>query len=204
VNFNTQDLMGLPWSYGVVFLGYLVGSFPTAYLVGRWGAGVDIRTVGSRNMGATNVFRVVGRAAGFFTLFVDIAKGYLVVMLALWCFGGGVWPLLTGVAAVAGHTWSVWVRFRGGKGVATSAGVFLALLPGPMGAGVLAFLVAFLFTRRVSVGSILGAIVLPLSAWFLHKPLPLVGVAVVLSAVVIGRHVPNIKRLLRGEEPAVF
>lgn len=188
----------------VVLAAYLLGSIPTGYLLGRWLKGIDIRTVGSGNVGATNVFRSVGKTAGIATLFIDIAKGVLSVGIALVVCGGEFWPLLAGVAAVGGHSWSVWVKFRGGKGVATSAGVFLALLPGPMGVALLVFLGAFLLSRRVSVGSILAAASLPVAAGVLGSSTPRWGLAVVISVVVILRHAPNIRRLRRGQEPPLL
>lgn len=188
----------------IVAVAYLLGSIPTAYLMGWTLRGIDIRTVGSGNVGATNVFRTIGKMAGISTLLIDMAKGLLAVELALIYRGGDFWPLVAGVAAVAGHSWSLWVNFRGGKGVATSAGVFLALLPGPMGLALLVFAVAFGASRRVSVGSILAAGTLPLAAFFLGSPPSRVMLAVVLSVVVIVRHIPNIRRLLRGEEPPLF
>ena len=188
----------------IVAVAYLLGSIPTAYLMGWTLRGIDIRTVGSGNVGATNVFRTIGKVAGISTLLIDIAKGLLAVELALIYRGGDFWPLVAGVAAVAGHSWSLWVNFRGGKGVATSAGVFLALLPGPMGIALLVFAVAFGVSRRVSVGSILAAGALPLAAYFLGSPPARVILAVILSVVVIVRHMPNIRRLLRGEEPPLF
>lgn len=188
----------------LVAVAYLLGSIPTAYLMGWTLRGIDIRTVGSGNVGATNVFRTIGKVAGISTLLIDIAKGLLAVQLALIYRGGDFWPLVAGVAAVAGHSWSLWVNFRGGKGVATSAGVFLALLPGPMGIALLVFAVAFGVSRRVSVGSILAAGALPLAATLLGSPPARVILAVILSVVVIVRHIPNIRRLLRGEEPPLF
>jgi glycerol-3-phosphate acyltransferase PlsY len=188
----------------VVVAAYLLGSIPTAFLMGWVLRGIDIRTVGSGNAGATNVFRSIGKTAGVATLLIDMAKGLLAVELAILYCGGELWPLVAGAAAVAGHSWSVWVNFRGGKGVATSAGVFLALLPGPMGLSLLIFAVGFGLSRRVSVGSILAAAALPLAAFFLSSPPPRIALAVVLSAVVIVRHIPNMRRLLRGEEPPLF
>jgi glycerol-3-phosphate acyltransferase PlsY len=188
----------------VVAVSYFLGSIPTAYLMGWLLRGIDIRTVGSGNVGATNVFRTIGKTAGISTLLIDMAKGLLAMELAFIYCGGDFWPLVAGVAAVAGHSWSVWVNFRGGKGVATSAGVFLALLPGPMGLALLVFAVAFGVARRVSVGSIFAAGTLPLAAFFLGSPPARVILAVVLSVVVIVRHIPNIRRLLRGEEPPLF
>lgn len=188
----------------IIVAAYFLGSIPTAYLMGWTLRGIDIRTVGSGNVGATNVFRTIGKMAGIATLLIDMAKGLLAVELALIYCGGDLWPLLAGVAVVAGHSWSLWVNFRGGKGVATSAGVFLAILPGPMGLALLIFAVAFGVSRRVSVGSILAAATLPLAALFGGSPGPRVVVAGFLGGVVIARHIPNIKRLLRGEEPPLF
>jgi glycerol-3-phosphate acyltransferase PlsY len=187
-----------------VLAGFAAGSLPTGYLMGRALKGIDIRTVGSGNVGATNVFRSVGRGAGVATLLIDILKGFLPVWGALRGLPVEAVPLLTGAAAVAGHTWSPWVRFRGGKGVATSAGVFLALLPGPMGVALLVFALAFALSRRVSVGSLAGAVVLPLAAWFAGAPPAREAMAVALCLVVVLRHIPNIKRLARGEEPPLF
>lgn len=188
----------------IVVAAYFLGSIPTAYLMGWTLRGIDIRAVGSGNVGATNVFRTIGKMAGISTLLIDMGKGLAAVELALLFCGGDLWPLLAGVAAVAGHSWSLWVNFRGGKGVATSAGVFLALLPGPMGVSLLVFAAAFGASRRVSVGSIAAAVALPLSAYFFGNPPSRVMLAVILSAVVIVRHIPNIRRLLRGEEPPLF
>jgi glycerol-3-phosphate acyltransferase PlsY len=185
-------------------LAYFLGAIPTAYLMGRAIKGIDIRTVGSGNVGATNVFRSVGKMAGIATLLVDMAKGFFAVEVVLIFLGGDLWPLLAGVAVVAGHSWSFWVRFRGGKGVATSAGVFLALLPGPMGISFLVFAVAFGVTRRVSVGSLMASVALPVAARLLGSPDPRVLLALILSVVVVLRHIPNIRRLLRGEEPPLF
>jgi glycerol-3-phosphate acyltransferase PlsY len=191
---------GALWIIG----GFVAGSLPTGYLMGRALKGIDIRTVGSGNVGATNVFRSVGRGAGLATLLIDILKGFLPVWGALRGLPSEAVPLLTGLAAVAGHTWSPWVRFRGGKGVATSAGVFLALLPGPAGVALATFAVFFALSRRVSVGSLVAAVALPLAAWGAAAPTPRLVMAVVLGGVVIVRHIPNMKRLWRGEEPPLF
>jgi glycerol-3-phosphate acyltransferase PlsY len=191
---------GALWIIG----GFVAGSLPTGYLMGRALKGIDIRTVGSGNVGATNVFRSVGRGAGLATLLIDILKGFLPVWGALRGLPSEAVPLLTGLAAVAGHTWSPWVRFRGGKGVATSAGVFLALLPGPAGVALATFAVFFALSRRVSVGSLVAAVALPLAAWGAAAPAPRLVMAVVLGGVVIARHIPNMKRLWRGEEPPLF
>jgi glycerol-3-phosphate acyltransferase PlsY len=185
----------------IVFIAlcFLAGSFPTAYLVGR-ARGVDIRTVGSGNVGATNVFRVLGRGAGVFTLTVDVLKG-LVPVLILEKWSGVAWaPAAGAVAAVLGHSFSPFIKFRGGKGVATSAGAFLALLPLATLAALLVFLLLFSWTRIVSVGSLGGAAVLPAVAFVVNGPSPAAILAAAVSFLIVVRHIPNIKRLLRGEE----
>lgn len=186
-----------------ILLGYALGSLPTAYWMGRALRGIDIRTVGSGNVGATNVFRSVGRGAGIATLLIDMVKGWLPVFLCLRLGPGGLVPVAVGVAAVVGHSGSPWVGFRGGKGVATSAGVFIALLPGPMLFAVLAFAVGFGFSRRVSVGSLLAAVTLPAVAFWRGSPSAERNLALILGLFVIYKHIPNIRRLMRGEEPPV-
>jgi glycerol-3-phosphate acyltransferase PlsY len=179
---------------------FLIGSIPTAYLVGRT-RGLDIRTVGSGNVGATNVFRVLGPALGFLTLAIDMLKGWLPVAMVRGA--ADPWtPVLAGLAAVLGHTFTPFLKFKGGKGVATSAGVFLALLPVP---GLLAlgvFLAVFLVWRRVSVGSLCACVVLPGSALFLYGLTPATGLAAAVALLVVIRHAANIKRLVKGEEPS--
>lgn len=189
---------------GWVGIGFVAGSLPTGYLMGRVLRGIDIRTVGSGNVGATNVFRSVGKTAGLATLVIDMAKGFLPVWGVLRGAPAEALPLIVGAAAVAGHTWSPWVRFRGGKGVATSGGVFLALLPGPTGVALATFAVVFALSRRVSVGSLAAAVALPVAAGLAGVPGPRLAMAILLGAVVVVRHIPNIKRLWRGEEPPLF
>jgi glycerol-3-phosphate acyltransferase PlsY len=165
--------------------------------------GIDIRTVGSKNVGATNVFRSVGPVAGLATLLVDMAKGFLPVYF-LTRGRGEVTALLCGVGAVAGHTWSPFVGFRGGKGVATSAGVFAALLPGPTLAAVSVFGALFALTRRVSAGSLGAAVALPVAAFAWKGNHPRSWLALAVGTLVALRHIPNIRRLIRGEEQPLF
>ncbi|MBL0349584.1 MAG: glycerol-3-phosphate 1-O-acyltransferase PlsY [Elusimicrobia bacterium] len=186
-----------------ILLGYALGSLPTAYWMGRALRGIDIRTVGSGNVGATNVFRSVGRGAGIATLLIDMVKGWLPVFLCLRFGPGGLVPVAVGVAAVLGHSGSPWVGFRGGKGVATSGGVFIALLPGPMLFAVLAFAVGFGLSRRVSVGSLLAAVTLPAVAFWRGAPSAERNLALILGLFVVYKHIPNMRRLMRGEEPPV-
>ena len=189
-----------------VFLGlaYLIGAVPTSLWVGRLFFGVDLRKEGSGNLGATNTFRVLGAPAAVPVLLFDMFKGFLPV----WAFAewAGVeafgWTLAFGAAAIFGHVFSVFAGFRGGKGVATSGGVFTALAPTAVGICFLAFWVVVLPTRIVSLGSITAAILLPIGIAFTpHQGgTGLVVFASALSAFVIWAHRANIGRLMRGEE----
>lgn len=190
--------MTLDWAW--ILLGYLLGSLPTAYLVAKGLKGVDIRTVGSGNVGATNVFRTVGKGAGVATLAVDVLKGFLPVWLALRQAPGGLTAVLCGLAAVAGHTWSPFLRFHGGKGVATSAGVFLALLPWPTLGAVAVFVAGFRISGHVSVGSMAGAVALAAGAFYAEGVSPSSVLSLVLSLLILFRHIPNLRRLFKGEE----
>jgi glycerol-3-phosphate acyltransferase PlsY len=183
-----------------VVASFLVGSLPTGYWVVRWRKGVDLRTVGSGNVGATNVFRAAGWKAGGFTLAVDILKGFFPASLAVTHLGGEVAPLLVSVAAVLGHTFTPFLRFRGGKGVATSAGVFLALLPAPTLIAVAVFAAVFAVGRRVSLGSIAAAAALPTAAFALVGFGGRSFLALAVGLFVIVKHAGNIRRLIRGEE----
>src|SRR5207248_39804 len=140
---------------------------PTAYLMARWLKGIDIREHGSGNPGATNVFRVVGKAAGSATLAIDALKGYAPVLLVKHSMPQAqVVAVAVGLAAIVGHNWTVFLNFKGGKGVATSAGVFLALAPVPSAIALACFLAGFLISGHVSVGSIVAAASFPPAVWF--------------------------------------
>jgi len=192
----------------LVLASYLVGATPTSYWVGRGFHGVDLRTRGSGNLGATNVFRVLGWRWALPVVFVDILKGWLpVAVFPLLLAGGGAggieaWALAFGAAAILGHMYSFWVGFRGGKGVATSAGVFLGLAPWAVLAAFVVWSVAVVLTRYVSLGSVLAALVLPLAVVSLpHRGgaiLPFFASA--LALFVIWAHRANVQRLMRGEE----
>ncbi|HEY6865827.1 MAG TPA: glycerol-3-phosphate 1-O-acyltransferase PlsY [Candidatus Eisenbacteria bacterium] len=193
----------------VLAIGYLCGSLPWGLWLGRWLRGVDVRTLGSGNLGATNVYRSLGPAIGIATLGLDIAKGALPVWLlplsplGALVPGGGEWcALAAGLAAIAGHMWTVFARFRGGKGVATTVGVLLALSPPAVGVFAAVFVVAVAATRYVSLGSILGAVgfavTLAITGRGWRSPTALFGALVALLVIV--RHRDNIARLARGAE----
>lgn len=190
-------------------LAYLVGAIPTAYLVGRLN-GVDIRKVGSGNVGATNVYRSIGRGWGFFTFAADAAKGaipaWLFPLAALRLADSHVNPGHVGLAyaalAIAGHNWPVYLGFKGGKGVATSAGALLGLSPLVFAVGIGVWIPVFAATRYVSLASITAAIAVAGSSWFVFPDRPYVMPVVfsVLCAILVLRHHGNIRRLLKGAE----
>lgn len=185
-------------------LSYLLGAVPTSYWVGRGAYGVDLRTVGSGNLGATNTFRVLGWKAALPVMLFDMFKGWLPVWFfpTLLAEPTLAWTLAFGTAAIVGHVFSVWVRFRGGKGVATSAGVFLALAPWAVLVGLVVFFGLALSTRIVSLGSIAAALVLPLAVALTPHVggSTLVWFTTALACFVIWAHRSNLSRLLRGEE----
>lgn len=185
---------------------YLFGSIPFGLLLTRALAGVDVRQVGSGNIGATNVGRAAGPAAGVATLILDAAKGALPVLAAATFLepaapGAEVWPAAAGVAAFLGHLFPPWLRFRGGKGVATALGVALALSPWVALAAILAFAVAVAVVRIVSVGSLAGAATCAGGMLAAHGARsPATWAAAFMAAAIAVRHRANIARLARGEE----
>ncbi len=200
-----------------VALGYLSGALPWGLWLGLWARGVDVRTIGSRNLGATNVYRSLGAGLGVLTLLLDIAKGGLPVWLVPRLLlgpnlpavgaafpGGPAWcAIAVGLAAVAGHVWTCFAAFKGGKGVATTVGVLLALSPPAFAVFVGVFVVTVALSRFISLGSVLGSVAFATSlAWFSpggpRSPLFVVGALIALLVIV--RHRENLARLLRGEE----
>lgn len=177
---------------------YLLGSIPFGYLAGR-ARGIDIRTVGSRNVGATNVFRTLGRPVGITVMLLDIVKGVVAVVLAR-IITDDPWPLIAAGAAVAGHVYPVWLRFRGGKGVAVGCGVAIGLVPWAVLVLVPVWVLAIVLTRYVSVGSILCAAAFTPVVWAFGYPWATVVFAGIISAAVLWRHRGNMGRLMRGEE----
>lgn len=194
-------------------LAYLTGSLPSALLVGRLARGLDIRDHGSGNMGATNAFRVLGWRWGLVVGILDLAKGYFPVFLfpAIFDPTGGYDPLYLmlgyGLCTIIGHIFTVFARFRGGKGVLTGLGVLLAIAPFEAGIAVLAFAIVFLLTRIVSLGSMLAAAVLCgtliLERYVIGSAvrLELILTCVFLLIIVLVTHRSNMKRLLKGTEP---
>ncbi|MFZ0825942.1 MAG: glycerol-3-phosphate 1-O-acyltransferase PlsY [Verrucomicrobiia bacterium] len=195
----------------IVVVAYLLGSIPTGYLAAR-AKGIDIRTVGSGNIGATNAMRVLGKPAGIAVLLLDALKGYAAVGLCpslLRLFNGPVGDVETlrivaGIVAVLGHNFTCWLKFKGGKGIATTGGAYLALAPLAVVVALAAFIVAVLLTRYVSVGSIAAAVALPATVWCLPEHNLFLGsVTTALGAMAIYKHKPNLKRLMAGTESRI-
>jgi acyl phosphate:glycerol-3-phosphate acyltransferase len=204
---------------------YLLGSIPTGFLVAK-AKGIDIRSVGSGNIGATNAMRVLGKPAGIFVLLMDALKGYAAVawltsvvfnQVDVWLhrhFSGSYdyfqyqpaefqtrFFVLAGVCVVLGHNYTCWLKFKGGKGIATTAGVYLALAPWAVLIALIVFILAVAITRYVSVGSIAAGVALPVAVWIMTPDNLLLGiVTTALGALAIYKHKGNIQRLLAGTE----
>jgi len=194
----------------IIAVSYLLGSIPTGYLLVRVFRNEDIRSVGSGNIGATNVLRSGGKGLGAATFLLDMLKGCAAVWLG-GVLAGALAPQLAlrdaeslaAVAAVAGHMFPVWLRFKGGKGVATGFGVFLVAAPLAALAAITVFVIILLLTRYVSLASILGAASFPVFAWFLvrgDKTALFIAAQVIVALLIIVKHHQNIRRLLAGNE----
>jgi glycerol-3-phosphate acyltransferase PlsY len=185
-----------------LIVAYLVGGIPFGYLLVRWKTGEDVRDKGSGNIGATNVLRTTGRAVAVATLVLDIAKGIFAVWLADKLSGGSpMWMSLAALAVMAGHAFPVFLKFQGGKAVASFVGAFLYLTPIPMLAALVVFVIVVAATRQISMGSIIAAGSLPLATWLIeHPPVPVILAAVAAAVFLIYRHRTNIERIRSGTE----
>jgi len=186
----------------VVTLAYLVGSVPFAFLLSRR-RGIDLREVGSGNIGATNVLRTSGVRTAVIAMALDAIKGAIAVVVAQRVTGGIGAPMAAGLASVVGHIYPVWLRFRGGKGVATAAGVFAVLTPAALGIAGAAFVLAVWFTRYISVGSVVGALTLTIVAVMSDAPGVVEAGSAIAALVILQRHRANIRRVLAGTERRV-
>jgi len=183
-----------------IVLAYLIGSVPFALIVARrWGA-PDLRRVGSGNLGATNVLRASGVTAGVLVALLDMGKGAAGVLLASRLDGSTATPAVAGFAAIVGHIYPVWLRFRGGKGVATACGVFATLAPVALPPALAVFLLAAWLTKYISVGSVLASAALPPIAYAMGTPTPVVIVAAAAAALIVFRHRSNLARVWLGTE----
>jgi acyl phosphate:glycerol-3-phosphate acyltransferase len=182
-----------------IVLAYLIGSIPVGVILGKM-KGVDPRKTGSGNIGATNVMRAGGKALGIITLFGDAAKGFIPVFLAE-LFGLDVSIIaIIGLAAFLGHVFPIFLRFKGGKGVATALGVYIAIGPLVILGAFIIFIIVFLIWRYVSLASLIGAIMVPIGLYVIKAPCEFVIMAGIIAMIVIIRHKENISRLLKGTE----
>lgn len=190
---------------GFLLLSYLVGAIPFAWLIAR-ARGIDIRTVGSGNVGATNVFRAVGKAWGVLTFTADVLKGFLPAFLLPLLWPVDVAPDLAGLfygcAAIAGHNWPIYLGFKGGKGVATSAGVLLGVAPLSVAIGIGTWIGLFTVSRYVSLASVAAAIAIPVSGWLLYgRENPVLAIVLtILGLIIVWRHRSNLARIRAGTE----
>ena len=184
----------------LITVGYLLGSIPFAFILARWWGGIDLRTSGSGNVGTTNVFRTTGTIAGLCTLALDVGKGAVAVLVAQHFGSDPTGATVAGVAAVTGHIFPIWLGFRGGKGVATSCGVFAVLAPLATAIVSGLFVVTVWRTRYVSLGSVVGAVLMgPITYVTGAPPTVLIG-AVIAAAMIVERHRGNLHRVFAGTE----
>lgn len=204
------------WIILGLIISYIIGSIPTAYIFGRLLKGIDIRKFGSGNVGATNAFRVLGKWPAIAVLTLDILKGFIVVLF----LGNAIAPLLTsisdeilriilGISCICGHNWTIFLRFKGGKGIATTLGVLIALafkivgLRSILNLLIITWLAIFVFTRIVSIASVFSGIALPIYMVIFRQSAVLIISSIILSVFIVLRHRSNLKRYLQGKEPRI-
>jgi acyl phosphate:glycerol-3-phosphate acyltransferase len=185
-----------------IVIAYLIGSVPFGYLLVKFTTGKDVRSEGSGNIGATNVLRSTGRIAAVATLALDIAKGYAAVWLAGYLTNDSPeWTSAAALAVMAGHAFPIFLKFQGGKAVASFIGAFLYLTPLPLAAVLFVFVITVAITRHISAGSILAAATFPLGVWIiLHPPGVVLLASLIAGAFIVYRHKANIERLHAGTE----
>ncbi len=202
------------WTITALLVSYLLGSIPTAFIFGKILKGIDIRKVGSGNVGATNAMRALGKGPGILVLLLDIVKGFIATYyLASYFSGKPVLILeqnlriLIGLCCICGHNWTIFLQFKGGKGIATTFGVLLALslkiagLNIVIGLIILTWVLVFIFTRIVSIASISAAIFLPLFSFIFKQSISVILLSLLLCIFVIIRHKANLVRIFQGKEP---
>ena len=198
---TNQILINAAWLAGA----YLVGSVPFGFLIGK-ARGVDVRTVGSKNIGATNVFRTVGKKWGLLAFFCDFLKGFMPTAAAE-CFAAGApeWlPVAVGLCCVIGHTLTVFMKFRGGKGVATAFGMLVALIPALVGCAFVVFVALFAATNYISLGSCGAALFLAVAIWFVPVSAAVKVIVTLIGVFVVIKHKSNISRLVKGTENKIY
>jgi len=183
-----------------VLIAYFLGAVPIGLLIAKIYGHPDIRREGSGNIGATNVARVVGKKQGLITLIGDISKGAVPVLLAMWLIGTDTWIALTGLSSFLGHIFPIYLKFRGGKGVATATGVFFAISPLAVVFDLLIFLFVVWRFRYVSLGSLSAAFAMPFLLFIISVKKVYVSLSILMAILIFYRHKENIGRLLKGEE----
>jgi glycerol-3-phosphate acyltransferase PlsY len=197
---NEQALNWALW----IAAAYFAGAVPFGFLIGRM-RGVDVRTVGSKNIGATNVYRTVGKKWGLLAFLCDFLKGFVPTLAAAKCAGcGGDLPVAVGLACVIGHTLTVFMKFKGGKGVATAFGMLVALVPALVGIAFAVFVLMFALTNYISLGSCSAAAFLAVTVWFYPVILPVKVIITLIGVFVIVKHRSNIARLCNGTENKIY
>ncbi len=182
---------------------YLIGGIPFGFLIGK-ARGIDVRTVGSKNIGATNVFRTVGKKWGLIAFACDFLKGLLPTLGAKYLVPPEWLPLAVGIMCVAGHMLTPYMKFKGGKGVATAFGMLVALVPGLVGIAFLVFCVFFGFSHFISLGSCMAALFLAVGVWFVPVDLATRIAITVIALFVVFKHRSNIVRLVKGTENKIY
>ena len=191
----------------ILFLGYLLGSFPSGYLAGRIAKGIDIRSLGSGSTGATNVLRHIGKRAAITVFLIDVFKGVLAILLAKYFLLNDSLQVTVGLSTLIGHIWPIWLNWRGGKAVATGLGIFLGL-SWQVGLATLGiFILTISLFRIVSLASVIASLALPIIMFISFNnsnfSLPFLVISLLATTLVIWRHRENISRLLKGKEPKI-
>ena len=184
-------------------LGVVCGSVPSGLWIVKAFFGIDIREYGSKNIGTTNVFRTVGSKTALLVLIADMVKGIIAVAIVHYIFNSPYLDVATALGALLGHNYSIFLGFKGGKGVATGLGILVFLLPKTSGAVLLLWIIVVALTRYVSLASILAAILTPIASWYFGYPLPYIVLCVIAGLNVVVRHKDNISRLMNGTESKI-
>ena len=184
----------------LMIVAYILGSIPNALWIGKVFKGIDVREHGSKNTGSTNAARVLGAKLGILTLILDISKGAIPTLIATMLLDSSISVILVGICALLGHSFSIFMKFKGGKAVATTVGVFIVLVPGAILLAAVIFFLVFGITRYVSLSSMIGAISLPIWIILFYKNIPLTIFGMIIAILIIVRHKSNIQRLLNGTE----
>lgn len=184
----------------LMIVAYILGSIPNALWIGKVFKGIDVREHGSKNTGSTNAARVLGAKLGILTLILDISKGAIPTLIATMLLDSSISVILVGICAILGHSFSIFMKFKGGKAVATTVGVFIVLVPGAILLAAVIFFLVFGITRYVSLSSMIGAISLPIWIMIFYKNIPLTIFGIIIAILIIVRHKSNIQRLLNGTE----